>query len=89
MATDHFTAVRTLELATEGEDVDKLSKAILAAAFLDERPGSDRQKLRLAKSRLRRLQLKTSAPEARTGNGEDDSGILSFKPSKVGSEMKS
>uniref|UniRef100_A0A383VFQ0 ACB domain-containing protein n=1 Tax=Tetradesmus obliquus TaxID=3088 RepID=A0A383VFQ0_TETOB len=53
MASDIGGAVAALQAA--GEGIDALITAVGKAKFLDETPGEDRQKLRAARTKLRKL----------------------------------
>ncbi|KAF6263193.1 hypothetical protein COO60DRAFT_1470403 [Scenedesmus sp. NREL 46B-D3] len=53
MSSDIGGAVAALQAA--GEDIDALITAVGKANFLDEIPGEDRQKLRAARTKLRKL----------------------------------
>ncbi|KAL4434046.1 hypothetical protein ABPG75_000487 [Micractinium tetrahymenae] len=61
MTVDTATAVAALVAA---KDIEALEAAISQAAFLDSVPGDDRQKLRAARTRLKKLKADEAAKSA-------------------------
>eukprot|EP00879_Flechtneria_rotunda_P005328 GHRR01005615.1.p1 GENE.GHRR01005615.1~~GHRR01005615.1.p1 ORF type:complete len:196 (+),score=69.96 GHRR01005615.1:221-808(+) len=62
------TAASVASLAAAGDDLEALAEAIIKASFLDKVPGEDRQKLRAARTKLRKL-LAAKEAGAGAGNG--------------------
>eukprot|EP01024_Parvocaulis_polyphysoides_P069743 TRINITY_DN85634_c0_g1_i1.p2 TRINITY_DN85634_c0_g1~~TRINITY_DN85634_c0_g1_i1.p2 ORF type:complete len:188 (+),score=25.49 TRINITY_DN85634_c0_g1_i1:100-663(+) len=50
-------------LSAAGDNLTALQQAIERASFLDDKPGDDRQKLRAARTKLRKLQLQNGGNE--------------------------
>eukprot|EP00775_Hariotina_reticulata_P002802 gene2802-3095_t len=72
METARETAAAVQALLAAGDNKQALKDAILKAAFLDITPGEDRQKLRAARTRLR----KVLAAEDAANSGASGSGSL-------------
>eukprot|EP00884_Botryococcus_braunii_P010041 jgi/Botrbrau1/19038/Bobra.0100s0066.2 len=52
------------DLISAGNDLDALAEAIVNAGFLDDIPGEDRQKLRAARTKLKKLKKEEDAKKA-------------------------
>ncbi|KAG1680380.1 hypothetical protein FOA52_015471 [Chlamydomonas sp. UWO 241] len=69
----------TVRSRVSGDDAEALAEAVAAASFLDETPGENRQRLRAARMRMRKLLLDAASGAAtRSPHAKDEYSVAEF-----------